>query len=139
MSNLHELTKQLDVLTWNSRSVLNALVRSAMAAGSNEGFTVTRAGEKVVMTKMDIFAVYHFYEEWEAEGYPSGDAFYELVDKHNKQYEGDEVVTQALMKHSQIMWLDSSNVANKDNVTFWLDKIADSTNPKWLTNTARRL
>ena len=136
MSNLHELTKQLDVLTWNSRSVLNALVRSAMAAGSNEGFTVTRAGEKVVMTKMDIFAVYHFYEEWEAEGYSSGDAFYELVDKHNKQYEGDEVVTQALMKHSQIMWLDSSNVANKDNVTFWLDKIADSTNPKWLTNTA---
>lgn len=136
MSNLHELTKQLDVLTWNSRSVLNALVRSAMAAGSSDGFTVTRAGNKVVLTKMDIFAIYHFYEEWEAEGYPDGDAFYELVDKHNKQYDGSHVVTTALAKHAQTMWMDASNVGNIDNEYFWLDKIASTTNPKWLTNTA---
>jgi len=136
MSNLHELTKQLDVLTWNSRSVLNALVRSAMAAGSSDGFTVTRAGNKVVLTKMDIFAIYHFYEEWEAEGYPDGDAFYDLVDKHNKQYDGSDVVTTALAKHAKTMWMDASNVGNIDNAAFWLDKIASTTNPKWLTNTA---
>ena len=54
MNNLHELTKQLDVLTWNARSVLNALIRSAMSAGSSKGFTVTRADERIVLDKEDI-------------------------------------------------------------------------------------
>lgn len=134
-ANLHELTKQLDVLSWNSRSVLNALIRSAMAAGSSSGFTVKRAGEDVTLTRDNISVISDFYDEWEAAGYPSGDGFLSLLETMITRYSGD-MLAASLVKHAQIMWMDSSNVSEKDNYSYWLDRIATMENPKWMTNTA---
>ena len=135
MNNLHELTKQLDVLTWNSRSVLNALIRSAMSAGSSKGFTVTRAGDRLVLDKDDIYRIYHFYEAWEAAGFPNDPTtFNELLAEENACYGDGELVTEALVKHAKTVWMDSTN---KDSSTEdWLSRIYNVENPKWFTNTA---
>lgn len=134
MANLHELTKQLDVLTWNSRSVLNALIRSVMKAGSSDGFIVTRAGEQVKLTKEDIYRIYHFYEEWESEGYPKGDEFYDLLDKANRCYGDGDLATKSLVAHAKLMWQDSSNKGSDDD--YWIGRIVNYENSKWFTNTA---
>lgn len=140
MANLHELTKQLDVLTWNSRSVLNALIRSVMAAGSSNGFTVKRAGKDVTLSRSDIFHITQFYEAWEAERYDTDpDVFYAVLDEVDAAYNGQ--VRVAVTKHAEIMWMDSTNVDKENpydssNQAYWLDKIASLENPKWFTNTA---
>lgn len=140
MANLHELTKQLDVLTWNSRSVLNALIRSVMAAGSSNGFTVKRAGKDVSLTRSDIYHITQFYEAWEAERYDTDpDVFYAVLDKVDAAYNGQ--VRVAVTKHAEIMWMDSTNVDKENpydssNQAYWLDKVANLENPKWFTNTA---
>ena len=135
MNNLHELTKQLDVLTWNARSVLNALIRSAMSAGSSKGFTVTRADERIVLDKEDIYRIYHFYETWAAAGYPNdAETFNALLDAENACYGDGTPVTDALVKHAKIVWMDSTNSQMTDHG--WLERIYTYSNPKWLTNTA---
>ena len=136
MNNLHELTKQLDVLTWNSRSVLNALIRSAMSAGSSKGFTVTRAGERLVLDKDDIYRIYHFYEAWEAAGFPNDPAtFNALLDEENACYGDGTPVTDALVKHAKTVWMDSTN-KDSSSTDDWLSRIYKVENPKWFTNTA---
>ena len=133
-ANLHELTKQLDVLSWNSRSVLNALIRSAMAAGSSSGFTVKRAGEDVSLSRDNIAILSEFYEEWESIGYVGGSDFNSLFIKIGGRYE-DGMLVESLVKHAQIMWMDSTNVSEKDNYGYWLNRITTMENPKWMTNT----
>ena len=137
-ANLHELTKQLDVLSWNSRSVLNALIRSVMRAGSSNGFAVTRAGVDISLSRDDISRIYDFYEAWEASGYVTGTDnadFYALVDDVGSRYDDGSLV-ESLVKHAQIMMMDNTNVDYKDQSTYWLDKVANIENPKWFTNTA---
>lgn len=135
MNNLHELTKQLDVLTWNARSVLNALIRSAMSAGSSKGFTVTRAGDRLILDKDDIYRIYHFYEAWEAAGFPKDpEAFNELLAEENACYGDGEPVTEALVKHAKTVWMDSTNKGSSTDE--WLSRIYNVENPKWFTNTA---
>lgn len=137
-ANLHELTKQLDVLSWNSRSVLNALIRSVMRAGSSNGFAVTRAGVDISLSRDDISRIYDFYEAWEASGYATGTDnadFYALVDEVGSRYD-DGALVESLVKHAQIMMMDNTNVDYKYQSTYWLDKVANIENPKWFTNTA---
>ena len=137
-ANLHELTKQLDVLSWNSRSVLNALIRSVMATGSSDGFTVNRAGQDITLSREDISRIYDFYEAWESTGYATGvdgKDFYALVDEVGSRYE-DGALVASLVKHAQVILMDNTNVDSKDNPTFWLDKVYSMDNPKWFTNTA---
>ena len=141
-ANLHELTKQLDVLTWNSRSVLNALIRSVMAASSSDGFTVNRANTPIVLSHEDIYLIADFYEEWEATGFDTGDngeKFYELIEKVEQKHAetnkpAGATVWSALVKHAKIMWMNSDNSNSEDQ--YWLDKIWSVENPKWFTNTA---
>ena len=135
MTNLHELTKQLDVLTWNSRSVLNALIRSAMAAGSSKGFTVKRAGDPVSLDRQDIYRIYHFYETWAEAGYPSDtDTFNQILAEENACYGDGTPVTDALVKHAKMLWMDATN--KDSSIDDWLHRIYSVENPKWLTNTA---
>lgn len=133
MNNLHELTKQLDVLTWNSRSVLNALIRSAMAAGSSDGFTVKRAGEPVTLSQQDIYKLYHFYEAWEATQFDET-AFEEIRSQMNEEYSVTGGVDIALATHAKVMWMDTDtkDLSNDE----WINQVKTYTNPKWLTNTA---
>ena len=134
-ANLHELTKQLDVLTWNARSVLNALIRSAMKAGSSSGFTVQRAGETIQMTKEDIFKIYNFYEKWESLGYPNDEeTFNALLDAENASYQGSDEVTESLVKHAKTIWQDTTNKGS--DTEYWINRIRTNENVKWFTNTA---
>ena len=134
-ANLHELTKQLDVLTWNARSVLNALIRSAMKAGSSSGFTVQRAGETIQMTKEDIFKIYNFYEKWESLGYPNDEeTFNALLDAENAYYQGSDEVTESLVKHAKTIWQDTTNKGS--DTEYWINRIRTTENVKWFTNTA---
>lgn len=136
-ANLHELTKQLDVLTWNSRSVLNALIRSVMAASSSKGFTVKRAGKSVELTQNEIYLIADFYEAWEASGYVTGDNFYDLLNKIEEKHANTNngyTVAGALVDHAKLMWMNSDNADSE--AQYWLDKIQAVENPKWFTNTA---
>ena len=133
MANLHELTKQLDVLTWNSRSVLNALIRSAMAAGSSKGFTVNRGGKTITLGRDGIFQVHQFYEMWESEGF--GQTAFDVCREKCQQTFGQEF-DKNLAIHAKIMWMNTDNVVNADNDEVWIDLIKALENPKWFTNTA---
>ena len=64
MDTMYKLTKQIDALTYNSRAVLNALVRSCIAAGSSNGYTVRRYGKELTLKRADIFRLYDFYQCW---------------------------------------------------------------------------
>lgn len=137
-TNLHELTKQLDVLTYNSRSVLNALIRSVMAAGSSSGWTVKRANTPITLSRADIFMLSSFYTEWEYSKFNS-DKFNELIETMDAQFSGKEglsltPVTDAVVKHSQIMNMTSYNAG--ESPAYWLALVRDSVNPKLFTNTA---
>ena len=134
-ANLHEMTKQLDVLTWNARSVLNALIRSAMRAGSSSGFTVQRAGETIRLTKEDIYKIYHFYEKWESLGYPNDEeTFNALLAEENEYYPNGDEVTASLVKHAKTVWQDTTNKDSTDEE--WINRIRMIENAKWFTNTA---
>ena len=137
-TNLHELTKQLDVLTYNSRSVLNALIRSVMAAGSSSGWTVKRANTPITLSRADIFMLSSFYTEWEYSKFDS-DKFNELIETMDAQFSGKEglsltPVTDAVVKHAKIMNMTSYNAG--ESSAYWLALVRDSVNPKLFTNTA---
>ena len=139
-TNLHELTKQLDALTYNSRSVLNALIRSVMAAGSSTGWTVERAGVEVTMTRTDIFLLSSFYTEWEYTRFDK-DQFDTIREKLDAQYAdgqgmvSDTPVTYAIVQHSKIMTMTTTDVGVADD-SYWLDKVKNQVNPKMFTNSA---
>ena len=120
-TNLHELTKQLDALTYNSRSVLNALIRSVMAAGSSTGWTVERAGVEVTMTRTDIFLLSSFYTEWEYTRFDK-DQFDTIREKLDAQYAdgqgmvSDTPVTYAIVQHSKIMTMTKIMTVTK---SYW--------------------
>lgn len=141
MMNLDKLTKQIDALTYNSRSVLNALIRSTMTAGSYNGFTVVRGGETIVLTRTDIFRLYTFYQDWAYKvSYGTGDTFDELLAEHDSKYAGGNnsvsgtPTTDAVVKHAKILYQTDENVGNDD--AYWVGLVRDNNNPKLITNSA---
>lgn len=138
-TNLHELTKQLDALTYNSRSVLNALIRSVMASGSSTGWTVERAGRQITMTRSDIFVLSSFYTEWEYTRFDQR-AFDNIRVKLDSQFAAkgvahEEPVTYAIVQHSKIMTMTAKDADVSDD-EYWLKKVREQVNPKLFTNTA---
>lgn len=142
MDTMYKLTKQIDALTYNSRAVLNALVRSCIAAGSSNGYTVRRFGVELTLDRTDIFRLYDFYQSWAngTYGYAPFTAdpveFDDIVAKCDAKWKGGEqLVTKAIVTHSKIMYLISAN-KDKDGTDFWLGLIRDSSSPKLITNSA---
>ena len=150
VTSLHELTKQLDALTYNSRSVLNAMIRSVLSAGSSEGYQVIRGGEPVTLTRLDIYHLYNLYQEWEAkisresstvdeDGVVSY-GLAELVASMDADYQtenGDTSKTpyrDAVVKHAKILYMNSDNKDNTDDD--WIALVDRSSNPKLVTNSA---
>lgn len=142
MDTMYKLTKQIDALTYNSRAVLNALVRSCVAAGSSNGYTVRRYGVDLTLDRTDIFRLYDFYQSW-ANGtygydpYTSDPTeFDDIVAKCDAKWKGDDqLVTRAIVTHSKIMYLVATN-KDQDGTDFWLGLIRDSSSPKLITNSA---
>ena len=58
---LERLTKEIDVLTYNARSVLNALIRSVLRYGTSNGYTVTKNSVELKLTRNDIYLLYRLY------------------------------------------------------------------------------
>lgn len=150
VTSLHELTKQLDALTYNSRSVLNALIRSVLSAGSSDGYTVTRAGQEVRLSKLDIYHLYNLYQEWEVkinstsskvdEDGVNSYGLPELVASMDAEYQtenGDTSKTpyrDAVVKHAKILYMNSDNMYNTDDD--WIVLVDRSSNPKMVINSA---
>lgn len=148
VTSLHELTKQLDALTYNSRSVLNALIRSVLSAGSSDGYQVIRAGKPITLSRTDIYHLYTLYQIWESrlnavtdsEGVTSY-GLAELVAELDADYQsknGDNTktpYTEAVVKHSQILYKNSDNAGNED-AAYWISLVDQSSNPKMVTNSA---
>ena len=134
MQSLYELTKKIDALTANSMQVLNALVRSCIAGGSSRGYTVSKYGVTIEMSRADIYRLYDFYQDWERHGF-TVDGFDALLEKANQRWvnskqgaSGDAnstLATDAVVKHSQILYLDSTNSKNT-SPDFWVDKIKET-------------
>ena len=66
---LERLTKEIDVLTYNARSVLNALIRSVLRYGTSNGYTVTKSSVELKLTRNDIYLLYRLYNEWAGLGF----------------------------------------------------------------------
>lgn len=139
---MYKLTKQIDALTYNSRAVLNALVRSCIAAGSSNGFTVKRYGDELTLDRTDIFRLYDFYQSWANGTYgydpftSAPEEFDDILAKCNAKWKGDEeLVTKAVVTHSKILYLVSANKSETGS-DYWLGLIRDSSSPKLITNSA---
>lgn len=142
MDTMYKLTKQIDALTYNSRAVLNALVRSCIAAGTSNGYTVRRFGVDLTLDRTDIFRLYDFYQSWANGSYGyepftnEPTEFDYIVAKCDAKWKSDEqLVTKAIVTHSKILYLVSSN-KNQNGTDYWVGLIRDSSSPKLVTNSA---
>lgn len=146
MNGLDRLQKEIDALTYNARTVLNALIRSVTAAGNNKGFNATRADETIYLSRIDIYRIYKFYEEWQANDFATEDnllkqGFTTILANHDATpvtvdgtVTNTKATTSALVNHSKILF---QTTANKDNTdTEWLDLIKNNNNAKLVSNSA---
>lgn len=155
--SLEKLVKEIDALTYNARSVMNALNRSVIANSSTNGFTITRAGVSLKLTRPLIYRLYRFYEEWKNNEFYSGTSLTDTtIDSSGRKpftlikQEHDAVplqqddtlppidpngaTTEALVVHSKILFLTADN--SSGNNDFWLGLIQSAHNPKLITNSA---
>ena len=142
MDTMYKLTKQIDALTYNSRAVLNALVRSCIAAGSSNGYTVKRFGVELTLDRTDIFRLYDFYQSWANGSYgydpftSDPTEFDSIVAKCDAKWNGDgQLVTKAIVTHSKILYLVSAN-KDRNGTDYWLGLVRESSSPKLVTNSA---
>ena len=142
MDTMYKLTKQIDALTYNSRAVLNALVRSCIAAGSSNGYTVKRFGVELTLDRTDIFRLYDFYQSWANGSYgydpftSDPTEFDSIVAKCDAKWKGDgQLVTKAIVTHSKILYLVSAN-KDRNGTDYWLGLVRESSSPKLVTNSA---
>lgn len=155
MSAFDRLQKEIDALTYNARSVLQALQESTVFAGSTKGFKVTRAGKEILLTRIDIYRLYKFYKEWENNGYALSDSpatstrkeitgFNTLRIEHDKLKVKDELgnevypnaTTHALAQHGRLLYLTNDNLSAFDDDLYWYGLIASAANPKLVTNSS---
>lgn len=136
------LQKELDTLTYNARSVLNALIRSTIKGGSSNGYTITRSNESFTLSRVAIYRLYKFYQEWESKGFDVDkfDTIRLAQDKipvrdvsGNETY---EATTDAIVTHSKILYYVNTDKSNLNVNEFWLVKVKNASNPKLVTNMA---
>ena len=138
------LTKEIDALTYNSRSVLNALIRSTVTSGTSQGYTVTRVGTELTLSRVDIYRLYTFYQAWAANQFAttSGQTtssgrllltFDQIRVEQDKtcvtNEDGTQVctaTTNALVTHSQILFLNSTTLGTSGS-TVTGGQIVDTT------------
>lgn len=155
ISSLDRLQKEIDALTYNARSVLQALQDSAVSAGSSKGFTVNRLDKKITLSRVDIYRLYRFYQDWENNGFALEDSpatsaskaikgFDTIRLEHDKTPVKDDyanitdksATSTALAKHGRMLYLNSDNVGSYDSDPVWYGMIASAANPKMVTSSA---
>lgn len=152
MNAYDKLVKEIDVLTYNARSVINALIRSTVKSGSSDGYKVTRAGVEITLTRIDIYRLYKFYSAWEYVNY-NVDTFDTILSEQDSlsvtysEYGNNGTVdsvtittptTKSLVKHSQILYMNSTNSSKTDSTydSYWIDLIQNALDPKLISNSA---
>lgn len=121
------LVKEIDALTYNARSSINAMIRSTIAAGTSNGYKVTRVGIEILLTREDIYKLDKFYKQWEESKYDTS-IFDDIV--------ADVGAEDALEKHSKILYLNNDTVGAVDTQSYWLGLIKEANNPKLISNSA---
>jgi len=153
-----KLVKEIDSLTYNSRTVLNGMIRSTVAGGSDSGFSVTRAGIKVELSRVDIYRLSKFYSEWEVNNFSLVDVSATSTSSEIKSFDtirqeqdstpvrnddgsisSTSATTNALVNHSRVLYMSDTNSSNSaDQTDFWLNTLTTNSenNPKLITNSA---
>ena len=152
-----KLVKEIDALTYNSRTVLQALIDSTVSAGSSAGFTVTRAGYAITLSRTDIYRLWQFYRAWEENGFADSDSTATSTTRAISGYNtlrlqfdatpiyddnGNAVSTSAtssaLANHARILYLNSSNASEYATDSYWYNLIPvnAAANPKLVTSSA---
>lgn len=143
---LERLTKEIDVLTYNARSVLNALIRSVLRYGTSNGYTVTKSSVELKLTRNDIYLLYRLYNEWAGLGFGK-DTFETACDNVREKFmpaananpllvadaDNDELL-HAVVTHSKIMYLNSSN--KKEDNQYWIDQIINAADKTYILNSS---
>lgn len=143
---LERLTKEIDVLTYNARSVLNALIRSVLRYGTSNGYTVTKSSVELKLTRNDIYLLYRLYNEWAGLGFGK-DTFEAACDNVREKFmpaananpllvadaDNDELL-HAVVTHSKIMYLNSSN--KKEDNQYWIDQIINAADKTYILNSS---
>lgn len=143
---LERLTKEIDVLTYNARSVLNALIRSVLRYGTSNGYTVTKSSVELKLTRNDIYLLYRLYNEWAGLGFGK-DTFDAACDNVREKFmpaananpllvadaDNDELL-HAVVTHSKIMYLNSSN--KKEDNQYWIDQIINAADKTYILNSS---
>lgn len=141
------LIKEIDTLTYNARTILNALQRSVMAGSSSTGFTVTRFGVELTLTRPLIYRLFKFYEAWGNNNFQDFDGILAAQDSIPVRDENgnpllSNPVTLALVMHSKILYISESDIVSglntntSGNTAVWLGKIKTAPNPRLITNSA---
>ena len=143
---LERLTKEIDVLTYNARSVLNALIRSVLRYGTSNGYTVTKSSVELTLTRNDIYLLYRLYNEWAGLGFEK-DTFETACDNVREKFmpaananpllvadaDSDELL-HAVVTHSKILYLNSSN--KKEDNQYWIEQIINAADKTVILNSS---
>ena len=121
------LVKEIDALTYNARSAVNAMIRSTMASGTTNGYKVTRVGIDILLTRDDIYKLNKFYMQWEESNFDTS-VFDDIVEETDSR--------DALIKHSKILYLNNDTIGQVTVDSYWLGLIKVSNNPKLVSNSA---
>ncbi len=124
---LDRVVKEIDALTYNARSVVNALIRSTISAGTTNGYKAIRVGIEILLTREDIYRLDKFYKQWEESSFNT--TVFDVIASETNS-------TEALIKHSKIMYLNNDTVGLVDIDSYWLGLIRVANNPKLISNSA---
>lgn len=125
IGNADRFVKEIDALTYNARSVLNALIRSSVESGSASGYSVYRSKrnstqpEKITIEHWMIYSLERFFNNWEKQGFTEG-AFDNLIIDDNQSKNSiiledgtkSEPVTRGLVNLSKILFGNVDNLYN---------------------------
>lgn len=130
------LTKEIDVLTYNARSVLNAMIRSVLRYGTSNGYTVNRNSVELKLSRNDIYLLYRLYNEWASLGFEK-ESFEGACENVREKFmpeanvnpllvsDADEdALLHAVVTHSKIMFLNSEN-KSEDN-QYWINRVLNA-------------
>jgi hypothetical protein len=126
-----------------------------MSSGGSNGFSVTRAGMQITLSRVDIYRLSKFYTEWEDNRFAQTTVpasfntkpllgFNDIIAKQDKIPVKDSTGTtidttptkHSIVKHSKILYMNTTNVVNSDSETYWLNRIQTNNNPKLVSNSS---